>query len=91
MAKTTILDEIFNSGKMPEIIVEEKGLVQISDESGIETIVDEILRNSAGEVKRFREGETKLMGFFVGQIMKETRGQANPKMVNEILKQKLEN
>ena len=85
----TVFEEMYRTGKNADVIVKEKGLVQISDESGIETIVDEILSNNADEVKRFREGETKLMGFFVGQVMKATKGKANPKMVNELLRKKL--
>ena len=85
----TVFEEMYKTGKNADVIVKEKGLVQISDESGIETIVDEILSNNADEVKRFREGGTKLMGFFVGQVMKATKGKANPKMVNELLRKKL--
>jgi aspartyl-tRNA(Asn)/glutamyl-tRNA(Gln) amidotransferase subunit B len=72
-----------------EAIVSEKGLVQMSNEADLETLVNEVLLNNPGEVKRFRTGEQKLMGFFVGQIMKETKGKANPKTVNELLKKKL--
>jgi aspartyl-tRNA(Asn)/glutamyl-tRNA(Gln) amidotransferase subunit B len=73
----------------PEIIIKEKGLVQVSDESEIEKAVDEVLANSQGEIERFKAGDAKLMGFFVGQIMKITKGKANPKIVNELLKKKL--
>ncbi|UCH44510.1 MAG: Asp-tRNA(Asn)/Glu-tRNA(Gln) amidotransferase subunit GatB [Nitrospiraceae bacterium] len=85
----TVFEEMYRTGKTADEVVEEKGLVQISDASGIETIIDEILNNSTGEVARFREGETKLMGFFVGQVMKATKGKANPKIVNELLRKKL--
>ncbi|MBI5663825.1 MAG: Asp-tRNA(Asn)/Glu-tRNA(Gln) amidotransferase GatCAB subunit B, partial [Nitrospirae bacterium] len=61
----------------------------MSDETGIEAIVDEVLSKSPQEVERFRAGDAKLMGFFVGQIMKLTKGKANPKIVNELLKKKL--
>jgi len=85
----TVFEEMYRTGKTADEVVEEKGLVQISDASGIETIIDEVLNNSTGEVARFREGETKLMGFFVGQVMKATKGKANPKIVNELLRKKL--
>lgn len=70
-------------------IIKEKGLVQVSDESEIEKAVDEVLTNSPGEIERFKAGDAKLMGFFVGQIMKITKGKANPKIVNELLRKKL--
>jgi aspartyl-tRNA(Asn)/glutamyl-tRNA(Gln) amidotransferase subunit B len=85
--------ELIDSGNIPEIsaetIVREKGLVQISDEADIEAMVNKVLDNNPEEVERFRTGEQKLMGFFVGLIMKETKGKANPKTVNELLKKKL--
>lgn len=89
MAKTTILDEVFKSGKMPEVIVKEKGLIQISDSSEIEKAVDEIIAKNPKEVERFKAGDEKLLGFFVGQIMKLTKGKANPQVVNEMLRKKL--
>jgi aspartyl-tRNA(Asn)/glutamyl-tRNA(Gln) amidotransferase subunit B len=85
----TVFEEMYKTGKDAEAIVKEKGLVQMSDETGIEAIVDEVLKNSPQEVERFRAGDAKLMGFFVGQIMKLTKGKANPKIVNELLRKKL--
>jgi aspartyl-tRNA(Asn)/glutamyl-tRNA(Gln) amidotransferase subunit B len=85
----TVFEEMFRTGKEAAGIVEEKGLVQMSDESGIEAIVDDILSKSPGEIERFKGGEVKLMSFFVGQVMKETKGKANPKIVNELLRKKL--
>jgi aspartyl-tRNA(Asn)/glutamyl-tRNA(Gln) amidotransferase subunit B len=85
----TVFEEMYRTGKDAEAIVKEKGLVQVSDESEIEKIVDEIIKNSPGEVERFRGGDAKLMGFFVGQAMKATKGKANPKVVNELLRKKL--
>jgi len=70
-------------------IIKEKGLVQITDEGEIEKIVEEVLNNHPKEVERFRAGEQKLLGFFVGQVMKATKGKANPKVVNELLRKKL--
>lgn len=70
-------------------MVEEKGLVQVKDENAIEAVVEEVLAENPAEVTLYRAGKEKLLGFFVGQIMKKTRGKANPKLVNEILLKKL--
>ncbi len=86
----TVFEEMAATGKPPAEIVEAKGLVQVSDSGAIETAVDQVLTNSPDEVERYKAGQAKLMGFFVGQVMKATRGKANPKVVNEILKQKLD-
>jgi aspartyl-tRNA(Asn)/glutamyl-tRNA(Gln) amidotransferase subunit B len=88
MAKKVIY-EIFQTGKMPEEIIKEKGLGQISDESAIDKAVDDVLAENPNEAKRFKAGEEKLLGFFVGQVMKATKGKANPQIVNELLKKKL--
>jgi aspartyl-tRNA(Asn)/glutamyl-tRNA(Gln) amidotransferase subunit B len=85
----TVFDEMVASGKNPKEIVEQKGLVQVTDESAIESVVDKVLANSPAEVEGYKSGKTKLMGFFVGQVMKETKGKANPQMVNKLLKNKL--
>jgi aspartyl-tRNA(Asn)/glutamyl-tRNA(Gln) amidotransferase subunit B len=85
----TVFEEMYRTGKDAATVVNEKGLVQVSDESELEKIVDDIISNSPGEVERFKGGEAKLMGFFVGQVMKETKGKANPKVVNELLRKKL--
>ncbi len=85
----TVLEEMAVSGKSPEAIVEEKGLVQVSDTSAIEAIADKVTAANPEEVARYKAGNTKLMSFFVGQVMKESKGKANPKMVNEILRKKL--
>jgi aspartyl-tRNA(Asn)/glutamyl-tRNA(Gln) amidotransferase subunit B len=70
-------------------VIQEKGLVQISDSSEIEKVVDEIIARSPKEAERFKAGDEKLLGFFVGQAMKATKGKANPQMLNELLKKKL--
>ncbi len=88
MAKA-VFAEMFTTGKDAEVIVREKGLVQISDESAIEKAVDEIIAKHPAEVERFKGGEEKLLGFFVGQVMKATRGKANPQMLNDLMKKKL--
>jgi aspartyl-tRNA(Asn)/glutamyl-tRNA(Gln) amidotransferase subunit B len=85
----TVFEEMYRSGKDSGQIVKEKGLVQISDEEQIENIIDEVLSKNPKEIERYRSGDEKLIGFFVGQIMKATSGKANPKIVNELLKKKL--
>ena len=86
----TVFDDMAQTGKAAEQLVEEKGLVQISDTDAIDDVVAEVILNNPNEVEAFKNGKTKLLGFFVGQVMKETRGKANPKLVNEILKKKLD-
>jgi aspartyl-tRNA(Asn)/glutamyl-tRNA(Gln) amidotransferase subunit B len=85
----TVFEEMFRTGKDAGEIVTEKGLTQISDTGSIEKTVDEIIANNPGEVERFRAGDEKLIGFFVGQVMKATKGKANPQIVNELFKRKL--
>lgn len=85
----TVFDEMAKTGKPPKQIVEEKGLVQVTDKSAIEAVVSEIIARSPKEVEDYKGGKTKVIGFFVGQVMKATKGKANPKIVNEILKAKL--
>ena len=84
-----IFPELFAQGGDPEALVKAKGLVQISDTSALEAAIDQVLAASPAEVEAFKGGKTKLMGFFVGQIMKATKGQANPGLVNELLAKKL--
>lgn len=76
--------------KDPLAIIKEKNLFQITDETALEKIVDEIISLNSSELKQYFEGKEKVFGFFVGQVMKKTQGKANPKSVNEILKKKLE-
>lgn len=85
----TVFETMAETGKSAKVIVEEKGLVQVSDTSAIDPIVDAIIADHPDEVGRYRGGQKKLMGFFVGQVMKATKGKANPKVVNEILQNKL--
>jgi aspartyl-tRNA(Asn)/glutamyl-tRNA(Gln) amidotransferase subunit B len=77
------------TGRGARRIVEAEGLSQVTDTSAIEAAVQKVLDANAGEVDKYREGKTSLLGFFVGQVMKATRGAANPKMVNEILQKRL--
>ena len=85
----TVFDEMWKSGKTPLTIVEEQGLVQVSDSGAIESIIDEIMAANAGQVEEYRGGKDKVFGFFVGQIMKASKGKANPSVVNELLLNKL--
>lgn len=84
-----VLVEMFKSGNTVAAVIAEKGFEQISDESAIEKIVDEIVEKNENQVTAYRGGNEKLFGFFVGQVMRASEGKANPKIVNEILKRKL--
>lgn len=84
-----IFADLMENGAMPEAYVKEKGLVQISDSSALEAAVDKVLADNPAEVEAFRGGKTKLISFFVGQVMRATRGKANPALVNELLAKKL--
>ena len=84
-----VFEEMVKSGDNPTEIVEAKGLVQISDPSQISPIIDEIIEKNPDNVAKFRAGNTKLLGFFVGQVLKATGGKANPKVVNELVAEKL--
>ncbi|MDP2364541.1 MAG: Asp-tRNA(Asn)/Glu-tRNA(Gln) amidotransferase GatCAB subunit B, partial [Ignavibacteria bacterium] len=77
------------SNSDPEQIVKEKNLVQISDTTEIETIIKKIIDENMSQVEEYRSGKEKVFGFFVGQVMKESKGKANPILVNEILKKML--
>jgi len=85
-----VFSEMLKSGNDPEQIVKDKNLVQITDSSLIENAVENAISQNPAEVKEYLAGKVKLIGFFVGKIMQETKGKANPQAVNEILKQKLE-
>jgi aspartyl-tRNA(Asn)/glutamyl-tRNA(Gln) amidotransferase subunit B len=89
IAKSVLVD-VFKSGKKPSEIVEEKGLVQISDTSEIESIVERVITENPGPADSYRNGQKKAIGFLVGQVMKATKGQANPRLVNQTLQQKLD-
>jgi aspartyl-tRNA(Asn)/glutamyl-tRNA(Gln) amidotransferase subunit B len=90
MAKE-VFEAMFYTGKEPEEIIKEKGLVQISDEDTLAAVIDEIIANNPKVVEDFKNGKEKAAGFLVGQVMKATRGQANPGMVNKILRERLVN
>ncbi len=85
-----IFPELFHKGLDPRKYVKDKGLVQISDDSKLETLVDEVLAEFPKEVEAYKKGKKKLMSFFMGQVMKKTKGQANPRVVTELFKKRLE-
>jgi aspartyl-tRNA(Asn)/glutamyl-tRNA(Gln) amidotransferase subunit B len=85
----TVFEAMVDSGKAPEAIVAEKGLVQVSDVESIAAAVDRVLAANGAKVAEYRAGKEKLFGFFVGQVMRETQGKANPQRVNELLREKL--
>ncbi len=81
---------MFETGKTAPAIVQEKGLKQVSDSGAIEGLIDQVLAANLDKVEEFRGGKDKLFGFFVGQVMKQSGGQANPGLVNQILRSKLD-
>ncbi len=84
-----VFEDMAKSGKNPTQIVETKGLVQISDPSKISPIIDEVIAKNPDNLAKFKAGNSKLLGFFVGQVLKATGGKANPKIVNQLVAQKL--
>ncbi|CCI33914.1 Asp-tRNA(Asn)/Glu-tRNA(Gln) amidotransferase subunit GatB [Microcystis sp. T1-4] len=84
-----ILPELLTQGGSPKALVEKKGLIQISDTSAIEKLIEEIIAAHPSELEKFRAGKTNLKGFFVGQVMKKSGGKADPKLTSQILDQKL--
>jgi aspartyl-tRNA(Asn)/glutamyl-tRNA(Gln) amidotransferase subunit B len=85
----TVFEDMVASGKMPQTIVAEKGLVQVSDSAALEQAIQEVLVAQADKVADYRSGNEKIFGFLIGQIMKATKGKANPQMVNDLLRKKL--
>ncbi len=85
----TVFEIMADSGKDPKKIVEEKGLKQQSDPKELEKIIDKVISDNPKNVEAYKSGKDKLFGFFVGQVMKQSNGKANPQLVNEILKKKL--
>ena len=86
----SVLEEVWESGHDVDNIIKDKGLVQIQDESVLEEIAQRIINDNPSQVGAYKGGKDKLFGFFVGQVMKETQGKANPKSVNDILKNLLD-
>jgi aspartyl-tRNA(Asn)/glutamyl-tRNA(Gln) amidotransferase subunit B len=85
----TVFVEMMETGKDPRTVVTEKNLVQVSDENELLAIMEEIVAANPDQAQQFREGKTKVMGFFVGQLMKKTKGKANPQMANELFQKLL--
>ena len=85
----TVFEAMWESGKDADTIIEEKGLKQVTDTGAIEKIIDAVIAANPGQVEQFRGGKEKLLGFFVGQVMKESKGKANPGVVNQLLMKKL--
>ena len=86
----TVFEEMVATGKDPEAIIKEKGLAQISDTGALEALAQEIIAANPKEAAAFRAGKTKVLGFFVGQLMQKTKGQANPQLANEIFQKLLQ-
>lgn len=85
----TVFKDIWDTGKNPEKIIQEKGLVQVSDPNEIAKIVDQVIQTNPDQVAEYKSGKTKVMAFFIGAIMKASKGKANPALVNDILIKKL--
>ena len=88
MAKE-IVEDMYKTGKAPQDVIAEKGMVQITDEGALGAVIQKIIDASPNQIKDYRGGKDKLFGFFVGQVMKATQGKANPQLVNELLKKML--
>jgi aspartyl-tRNA(Asn)/glutamyl-tRNA(Gln) amidotransferase subunit B len=85
----TVFEEMCKTSEDPESIVKRLGLVQVSDEGSLGALIDKIISANQKQVAEYRSGKTKVFGFFIGQAMKETKGQANPKVLNDLLQKKL--
>jgi aspartyl-tRNA(Asn)/glutamyl-tRNA(Gln) amidotransferase subunit B len=85
----TVFEIMFETGQNPKQIIEERGLVQVSDSGLLESIIDEVISENQDSVMNYKNGKDKLFGFFVGQVMKKTEGKASPSLVNELLKKRL--
>jgi aspartyl-tRNA(Asn)/glutamyl-tRNA(Gln) amidotransferase subunit B len=84
-----VFEVLWQSNSTADDIIAEKGLIQITDTGTIETIIDKIIAENADQVEQYRSGKDKVFAFFVGQVMKEMQGKANPAEVNKMLKAKL--
>ena len=90
-AANIVFDDLWQAGDTGTVdsVIEQRGLKQITDISAIETMVDEVIAGNPDQVKQFRSGKGKVIGFLVGQIMKTSQGKANPQQVTKLLRQKL--
>ena len=84
-----VFSEMIQTGKEPQKIIEEKGMAQISDEGLIESVIDKVIAGNPGVIEDYKKGKKNALAFLVGQVMKETKGKANPKIVNEMLVKKV--
>ena len=84
-----IFEEMWNSEKSPDEIIEEKGLKQVTDSSEIKKVINQVLEQNQSQLEQYKSGKEKLFGFFVGQVMKASRGKANPEQVNKLLEERL--
>ena len=84
-----VFEEMWNSEKSPDEIIQEKGLKQVTDSSEIEKIINQVLEQNQSQLEQYKSGKEKLFGFFVGQVMKASRGKANPEQVNKLLEERL--
>jgi aspartyl-tRNA(Asn)/glutamyl-tRNA(Gln) amidotransferase subunit B len=80
---------MYRTGKPPKTIIEEKGMVQITDEAALEKTIAGVIAANPTQIEQYRAGKEKLFGYFVGQVMKATEGKANPQLINELLKKML--
>ena len=85
----TVFEEMIDGDKDPQTIVDQKGLKQESDPKALEELINKVIKNNTSKVEEYKSGKEKLFGFFVGQVMKESKGKGNPQLINKILKEKL--
>ncbi|MFH0789522.1 MAG: Asp-tRNA(Asn)/Glu-tRNA(Gln) amidotransferase subunit GatB [Pseudomonadota bacterium] len=85
-----VFEEMFATGRSPKTIVHDRGLIQVTDGGQIRAVIEEVLQANPDKLADYKNGKTKLFGYFVGEVMKKTQGKANPKIVNEILKKQIE-
>ena len=85
----TVFEFMWTTGDAPDLIIEKQGLKQVTDTGAIEKIIDEVIANNPEQLADYKNGKDKLFSFFVGQVMKLSKGKANPNQVNELLKEKL--
>ncbi|MBW1679462.1 MAG: Asp-tRNA(Asn)/Glu-tRNA(Gln) amidotransferase GatCAB subunit B, partial [Deltaproteobacteria bacterium] len=84
-----VFEKMYETGSPAGAIIRKQGLEQVSDQTELEQVIEKILADNPKTVEKYRSGKTKVLGFFVGQVMKKTRGKANPEIVNKILHEKL--
>ena len=85
-----VFERMWNNGENAQDIINNEGMKQMSNTDELNKIVDNIIKNNYKSVEEYQNGKDKLLGFFVGQVMKETQGKGNPKLINQILKEKLQ-